>query len=145
MYTVKEVSKILDISVHTIRYYDKEHLFPYVTRGKNGERLFTDEDLLWVQLVQGLRKTDMPLADIRHYGDLCKLGDSTIPERYQMMVKQKQKIEHDLEELKKRLAIVKYKVDFYEDLMEGKTPDTSCNPMNVMPEKLRMQKENSTP
>lgn len=138
MYTVKEVSEILGISAHTIRYYDKEHLFPYVTRGKNGERLFSQEDLLWVQLVQGLRKTDMPLAEIRRYGDLCKEGDSTIPERYKMMIDQKRKIETDLEEMKKRLEIVEYKVKFYKDLLDGKTPDASCNPMNVMPEKLRM-------
>lgn len=139
MYTVKEVAEMLNISAHTIRYYDKEHLFPYVTRGNHGERLFTDEDLLWVQLVQGLRETDMPLSEIRHYGDLCKIGDSTIPERHEMMVRQKEKIEQDIELMKKRLEIVQYKVQFYQDLLDGKTPDTSCNPMNVMPEQARRQ------
>jgi len=141
MYTVKEVSEIFNISVHTIRYYDKEHLFPYVTRGKHGERLFSDEDLQWVQLVKCMRQADMPLSEIRRYSDLCKLGDSTIPERYEMMLEQKTKIEANLEDMKKRLDYVEYKVKFYKDLMAGKKPDTSCNPMNVVPEKKRKQAE----
>ena len=140
MYTVKEVSELLDISVHTIRYYDKERLFPYVTRGHHGERLFSEEDLLWVQLVQGLRQTNMPLAEIRHYGDLCKAGDSTILERYQMMVRQKEKIERELTAMQKRLAMFEYKVRFYQNLLAGRTPDPSCNPMNVIPEKIRREK-----
>lgn len=57
-----------------------------------------------------------------------------------MMVDQKAKIEADIKAMKKRLEIVEYKVRFYRDLMNGKQPDTSCNPMKVMPEQMRMQK-----
>ncbi len=94
---------------------------------------------MWVQLVWCLRQTDMPLSEIRRYEELCKLGDGTIPERHEMMVKQKVKIENEIEMMKKRLKIVKYKVQFYQDLIDGKTPDESCNPMKVMSEQARKE------
>ena len=139
MYTVKQVSDMMSISVHTIRFYDKERLFPYVERGENLERLFSDEDLLWVQLVQCLRLTGMPLADIRHYVELCQEGDCTIPERHEIMVKQKEKAELEAAAMQDRVKVLEYKVGFYQDLLDGKIPDDSCNPMNKMPERMRMK------
>lgn len=45
MYTIGEVSKKMDISPSTLRYYDKEGLLPFVERNKSGDRRFKDSDL----------------------------------------------------------------------------------------------------
>ena len=42
MYTIGEVSKIFDLPISTLRYYDKEGLFPDLTR-INGFRKFTEK------------------------------------------------------------------------------------------------------
>ena len=131
MYTVKQVSEMMNISPHTVRYYDKEALFPYLERGENQARMFSDEDLLWVQLVQCLRATGMPLDDIRHYIDLCKEGDSTIAERHAIMVKQKEKAKLEAAAAQERVNLLGKKVKFYQDLLDGKSSDDSCNPTYV--------------
>lgn len=43
MYTIDEISKLLDMSKHTIRYYTDLNLVPSLQRDKNGNRIF-DED-----------------------------------------------------------------------------------------------------
>lgn len=126
-YTVKQLSQKLNISEHTIRFYDDQGLFPDVKRDKNGTRLFTDENLEWINLVLCLRNTGMCVADIRSYIDLCKEGEATVHQRYQIIMKQKQKAEADLSLMQQRLCILNMKQKFYEDIIARKNGDT-CNP-----------------
>lgn len=39
-YTIGEMSKMLNVSSSTIRYYDKEGLLPFVERTEGGIRVF---------------------------------------------------------------------------------------------------------
>ena len=55
MYTIKEVSKKMDISEHTLRFWTKSGFFPFIKRNKNNIRLFSDNDLDWVRIVKCLR------------------------------------------------------------------------------------------
>lgn len=129
MYTVKQVSEKMGISAYTLRFYDKEGLFPHVARGENNVRLFSDADLEWVHIVQCLRDTGMPLAEVKEYIQLCLLGDATIPTRYQMVLDQVQRAEAELEAMRKRIDTLKRKVAYYDDLLEGQHAD-DCNPLN---------------
>jgi len=47
-YSISEIAKMLNVSAYTIRYYDKEGLFPLVKR-VNGIRVFEDKDFPWLQ------------------------------------------------------------------------------------------------
>lgn len=118
--TVNQVSKKLNISSYTIRFYDNQGLFPEVTRDTNGNRLFSDESLEWVHLVICLRNTGMSISDIKHFIELCKAGDATIPERYNIILAQKKKAEADLEEMHKRLRVISGKEKWYRSLLETK-------------------------
>ena len=73
----------------------------------------------------------MPLDDIRHYIDLCKEGDSTIAERHAIMVKQKEKAKLEAAAAQERVNLLGKKVKFYQDLLDGKSADDSCNPTYV--------------
>lgn len=44
-YTVKDVAKIMNVSTHTVRYYDNEGLIPFVSRTQSNVRLFSDYNL----------------------------------------------------------------------------------------------------
>lgn len=116
--TVNQVSKKLNISAHTIRFYDDQGLFPDVIRDANGKRLFSDGSLEWVNLVICLRNTGMSISDIKHYIELCKAGDATISERYNIILAQKKKAEADLEEMHKRLSVISGKEKWYRSLLE---------------------------
>jgi DNA-binding transcriptional MerR regulator len=126
-FTVKQISDRFNMSVHTIRYYDDQGLFPEVTRDPHGTRLFTEENMEWISLVICLRNTGMSIADIRHYIDLCMEGDSTIKERYHIILEQKERVENEILEMQNRLNVLNRKEKYYEQLISNQTCD-SCNP-----------------
>ena len=128
-YTIKEVADKMDISEHTLRFWAKSGFFPFITRDKNNIRLFSENDLNWVRIVKCLRSVGTENKAIKRYIDLCIIGDSTIKERYQIILDTKKKAYEQMEELQKQLALLDYKENFYKNLIKNNLED-SWNPMN---------------
>ena len=101
-YTISEIAKMLNVSTYTIRYYDKEGLFPNVKR-VNGIRIFDENDMPWLRILNCLKNTGMPIKKIKEYLDLCKLGDASLKERYELILKQEEKILNEMQILKENL------------------------------------------
>lgn len=129
MYTIKEVAEKMDISEHTLRFWAKSGFFPFVKRNQNNIRQFSDNDLEWVKIVKCLRSVGTENKAIKRYIDLCIVGDSTIEERYKIILDTKEKALMQIDELKKQLAILEYKENFYKNLIKNNFKDT-WNPMN---------------
>lgn len=129
MYTNKEVAEKMDISEHTLRFWAKSGFFPFVKRNQNNIRQFSDNDLEWVKIVKCLRSVGTENKAIKRYIDLCIVGDSTIEERYKIILGTKEKALMQMDELKKQLAILEYKENFYNNLIKNNLKDT-WNPMN---------------
>ena len=127
MLTIKEVSRLMCISPYTLRYYDKEGLFPFVKRNERNIRIFTEDDLEWVYIVQCLRETGLSIAKIRQYIIMCVEGDKTIPDRLKMLEIQKNNILLQLSETKEMLDMVDYKITSYRNRLNNKT-DRIFNP-----------------
>lgn len=127
MYTIKEVAGRVGESEHTIRYYCKIGLFPFLTRDKNGVRKFTEEDLEGVRIVLCLRDTNMPLAEIKRYMDLCKQGNETLSERLVIIREQRIRAEEQIKLIKQQIEHLKYKEQCYEQALE--TQEDYCNPL----------------
>jgi DNA-binding transcriptional MerR regulator len=89
MYTIKETAKLMEMTEHTLRYYTDKGLVPTVKRDKNNNRLFDDESINWLTGIKYLRASGMSIEAIKEYIDLCLEGDSTIEQRYQIILKQK--------------------------------------------------------
>ncbi|MGM0472214.1 MAG: MerR family transcriptional regulator [Bacillota bacterium] len=123
MYTVKEVAEMMDMSPHTLRYYDDQDLFPYVSRDENNVRQFSESDLEWVNLIKCLKETGMPLAEINRYVELCREGDSTIEERYRIILKQKKKAEEEVAAMQKRVERLNVKQEYYKRLLAEQQAD----------------------
>ena len=129
MYTIKEVAEKMDISEHTLRFWAKSGFFPFITRDKNNIRQFSEKDLDWVKIVKCLRSVGTENKAIKKYIDLCIIGDSTIKERYKIIMNTKKKALLQMEELQKQLSLLDFKEKFYENLIENNLKDT-WNPMN---------------
>lgn len=84
-------------------------MFPHISRGVNNVRLFSEADLEWVSIVQCLRETGMPLAEVKQFVQLCLLGDATIPTRHQIIQNQVLKVEADLAAMEKRIHVLRRK------------------------------------
>lgn len=119
----------MDISEHTLRFWAKSGFFPFVKRNQNNIRRFSDNDLEWVRIVKCLRSVGTENKAIKRYIDLCIVGDSTIEERYKIILDTKEKALMQMDELKKQLAILEYKENFYKNLIKNNLKDT-WNPMN---------------
>ena len=126
-YTVKDVAKIMNISAHTVRYYDNEGLIPFVSRTQSNVRMFSDYDLSWFRIVHCLRATDLSINDIKKYIDLCLKGNKTIKQRAEIIFAQEKKLEEQLKELQSQMKILQKKKKYYKELLKNKGKDI-CNP-----------------
>jgi DNA-binding transcriptional MerR regulator len=121
IYTVGEVAKKLNIAASTLRYYDKEGLLPFLERSSGGIRMFKDEDLSGLQMIECLKKTGMPIKDIKHFMDCCIEGDSTIEERLLIMQAQRDSVIAQIKEMQEMLETLNYKCWYYETAKEAGT------------------------
>lgn len=129
MYTIKEVADKMEVSEHTLRFWAKSGFFPFITRNENNIRLFSDDDLNWVRIVKCLRAVGTENKSIKRYIDLCIVGDSTIPERYEIIKNTREKAQEQMAELKVQLELLDYKENHYKELLNTNKSDP-FNPMN---------------
>ena len=64
-YSIGQVSKKTGLGVHTLRYYEKEGLLPFVSKTSSGLRTYSDNDLGWIKMIECLKATGMPLTGIK--------------------------------------------------------------------------------
>ncbi len=147
MYTINEIAKICDISVYTIRFYDKEGLLPFVTRNTTGNRQFSEADLDVIKLICCLKNTGMQVKEIKRYIDLCMQGEGTAPARRQIMVEHRKEILWQIADLKKNLTIVDLKIGFYDSYIAN--PQAGYDPLKYMlenkPKDITTHEENKRP
>ncbi|MFK3937531.1 MerR family transcriptional regulator [Alkalihalobacillus sp. NPDC078783] len=120
-YSIGEVAETLDLTVHTLRYYDKEGLMPFVERSPSGQRLFKDSDIEALKIIQCLKLTGMPIKEIKGFIQWCQEGDSSLTQRYEMFLERKAKVEAQMEELKKTMEIIDHKCHYYMTAVEAGT------------------------
>lgn len=135
MYTIKEVADKLEISEHTLRFWAKNDMFPFITRDKNNIRQFSEQDLDWVRIVKCLRSVGVENKAVKRYVDLCLAGDTTIPERYGIIQATKIKAEQQMEDLQKQIELLEYKENHYKNLIKNKLSD-NWNPANNMEQEI---------
>src|ERR1700691_2339019 len=64
-YTVKEVAKLSNVSVRTLRFYDEIGLLKPAFYGDNGYRYYEEEQLLILQQILFFRELGFELKQIR--------------------------------------------------------------------------------
>ncbi len=126
-YTVKDISEMLGLTKHTIRYYDNENLIPYASRSGSNIRLFSDYDIQWFKTVNCLRYSGLSILQVKEYIKMCLQGDETILERAKIIFQQEKILEEKAKEITAQLEMIKYKKAYYEKLLVGKGID-KCNP-----------------
>lgn len=120
-YTIGEVAKKMGLTAHTLRYYDKEGLLPFVDKSESGIRLFKDEDFEWLAVIECLKQTGVQLKGIKQYIDWCMEGDATIQQRYDMFINRKAEAEQQIATLQKALDKIIYKCWYYETALAAGT------------------------
>lgn len=112
-YTIAEVAKKYGMTAHTLRYYDKEGLLPFVDRTPSGIRSFKESDFEWLAVIICLKNTGMPIKEIRNFINLCQKGESTVEKRLAIFQAQKKNIEEQISLLNTHLEKVNFKIWYY--------------------------------
>lgn len=121
MYSIGEVSKIYGVSTDTLRYYDKEGLLPFVKKNKAGRRVFSQDDLGYIEVIECLKKSAIPVKEIAKFMGWCVQGDETLPERYEFIVEQEGLLEEKIKLLEANLAFLRWKKWYYRKAKEAGT------------------------
>jgi len=126
-YSISEVAKELNLTVYTLRYYDKEGLIPFVERTPSGTRMFKESDIGALKVIECLKSTGMPIKEIKNFIDWCSDGDSTLQQRYDMFMERKANVEAQMEELKKTMEVIEHKCSYYKTALDAGTEDIHKN------------------
>ena len=138
-YTIGEMSKMLNVSSSTIRYYDKEGLLPFVERTEGGLRVFKEKDYEFLKIIHCLKATGMQIKDIRKFILLVIQGDKTIDARLKLFQNQKNEVEKQIQQLEEALDTIKFKCWYYETAkVVGTTEFVDSIPDEELPEDLRV-------
>jgi len=113
-YSIAEVAEKTNLTAHTLRYYEKEGLLPFVDRSDSGNRDFKTKDLEWLELICCLKNTGMPIKKIKEYIELCLKGDDTIDVRRQIFINHREEVIEQIEELNKNLDKINGKINYYD-------------------------------
>lgn len=122
MYTIGQVSKMFDLPVSTLRYYDKEGLFPNMER-QSGIRKFSDTEIETLHIIDCLKKSGMEIKEIRQFMQWCSEGPSTYQNRKELFEARQKALEEEMKELEKHLAMIKFKCWYYEKAMTDGNED----------------------
>jgi DNA-binding transcriptional MerR regulator len=117
-YSIAEVAERTNLTTHTLRFYEKEGLLPFVHRSDSGNRDFLDKDLEWLELICCLKKTGMPIKKIKEYIQLCLEGDSTLEIRRQIFLNHREEVVTEISDLQKNLEKIDSKLDYYHSACE---------------------------
>ena len=122
MYSIGQVSEMFGLPISTLRYYDKQGLFPHMER-VSGIRRFTDRELESLRVIECLKKAGMELKDIKRFMDWCTMGAETYAKRKEMFEAQREHVEEEIRHLNKTLDMLKFKCWYYEQAVHDGNED----------------------
>lgn len=121
MYSMKETCKKVGMSYQTLKFYCNQGLVPNVKRDKNNYRIFDEHDIEWIKSLSCLKKCGMSIDEMKKYLALCLKGESTIPERKNILDVKRKKLVEELNQIQSSIDYIDWKQGFYNDVLSGKT------------------------
>ena len=120
LYSMKETCNKTGLTYDALKFYCNEGLIPNVKRNKSNYRVFDDNDINWIKNLTCLKNCNMSIAEMKEYLELCLKGESSIPERQNILDAKLRELEHKKEELQDAIDFVHWKQNFYKEVLSGK-------------------------
>lgn len=143
MYTIGQVSQMSGLPVSTLRYYDKEGLFPGMERS-GGIRRFGERELETLRVIECLKKSGLEIREIKQFMEWCAQGSATYPQRRELFFKQKAAVEGEIERMNRVLDMIRFKCWYYEQaIADGNEDRLRAMIPDGLPEDIRRAYENA--
>ncbi|MFK0214402.1 MerR family transcriptional regulator [Streptomyces sp. NPDC090298] len=119
--SIGEVAERTGLTVHALRFYEREGLLVGpVRRTSGGRRRYTTVDVEWLQICVRLRESGMPLADLKRFAELVRQGQGNEAERLRLLDAHRQRVEEQIQALEECRSLITWKVAVYaEHLARG--------------------------
>ncbi|WP_297878365.1 MerR family transcriptional regulator [Eubacterium callanderi] len=125
LYSMKQACQKVGMTYEALKFYCNQGLVPNVKRDKNNYRVFDEHDIEWIKGLTCLKRCGMSLKDMKLYLALCLKGKPTIPERKEILKKQRELLMKKMENLQEDIAYIDWKQSYYDDVLSGKIKYTS--------------------
>ena len=122
MYTIGQISEMFHLPVSTLRYYDKEGLFPDLKRS-SGVRRFGEKEIEALRVIECLKKSGLEIREIKTFMEWCAQGSSSYPKRRELFIRQEKVVKEEMRKLEKVLAMIRYKDWYYEQAIKDGNED----------------------
>ena len=143
MYTIGQVAEMFGLPISTLRYYDKQGLFPNMERA-SGIRRFSEQEIEALRVIECLKKAGMEIKDIRQFINWCAEGASTYPQRKVMFEERKAHMEAEITRMNRALDMLKFKCWYYElAIKDGSEDRLKALIPDRLPEEIRKAYENA--
>ncbi|GAB2559144.1 MerR family transcriptional regulator [Gracilibacillus alcaliphilus] len=125
VFTIGKVVEKYNIPPYTLRYYETEGIL-VSSRNSQNRRIYTEDDLKWLEVVIVLKKAGFPLKKIREYADLYHPNELNpdvlkLLKQQQLVLEDSQKkIAQQQKELQDKIAFLE-KSDFHLRQCQEKT------------------------
>lgn len=137
-YSIGEVASSANIAVSTLRYYDREGMFPDMKRSNGGIRVFSEKEVNTIKVIECLKATGMSIKDIKTFLDWCQEGDASLQKRRDMFYERLLQVTRQMEALQQTMNTIRYKCWYYDTaLLAGTEEKVRDLPAEEIPEKLR--------
>ena len=119
-YSIAEAAAATALTPDTLRYYERDGLMLRpVDRSATGHRRYTDGDLRWIDLLNCLRGTGMPIRDVRRYAELVRQDNGNEQERLDLLRAHRQHVLAQLAEVQEHLGAIDRKIGIYTDKIDS--------------------------
>lgn len=113
---ISEVSRLLEISPQTLRYYEQKKLIPKIHRDQNGYRVYTEYDINWIYFAKQMRRAGVSVNAIAEYTTLfLKNRNQTIQQRKSILLEQRQKMQSKIRSIQESLDFLNHKIAIYDN------------------------------
>ena len=125
---ISEVSDRCDLSIDTLRYYERIGLIPPVHRNEGGIRDYSDLDIRRVEFVKCLRSAGLPIEVLSEYFALVEQGDQTAAARKQILIDQREQLLARIAEMQETADLLAHKIEVYEDIIMDREKEIEIYP-----------------
>ena len=127
--TISQVAERTELSVHALRFYEREGLLANpVRRDSAGRREYDESDVEWLNICTRLRASGMPLRAIREYAALVRAGAGNEAARLNLLREHQERVAAQMRELSECYDLISYKVRIYEQHLAEGDADQLWNP-----------------
>ncbi|MFI7002379.1 MerR family transcriptional regulator [Nocardia sp. NPDC050175] len=127
--SIGEVADQTGLSVHALRFYEREELLVgEVVRTSGGRRRYSPTDVEWLQICTRLRESGMPMAQLREFAALVREGPGNEKQRLELLQNHETRIRAQLSALQQCLDVIEHKVNVYQEHVANDTADGLWDP-----------------